>query len=289
MDRRALLRGTAALATTAGCLDWRAGAPYRFAAEPVESLADFVATRPVEYTDAQRTAVAEMLDGGGHVTYGHQPFGDGSFVMADGRFYRVDTDRSGSKTVTRRVLGATLVEDATDQAVSIGGYPDADREPIVIAYRMAVTKAREDDDRPTDHGYVYVFRTTDPEESALLPTPEHPVVEVAGETVRLWIEEREIEEHAFSATMDEVAATEDAFERHVREAYVVDLDEESLTADQREIVETAVEEGAYEGDDGPTEPMTGLLETLHDDRASRRFSLFEYEGQVYRWEFQGGE
>ena len=154
---------------------------------------------------------------------------------------------------------------------------------------MAVTRARDDEGRPPEHGYVYVFRTAAPETSALLPTPEHPYVEVADETVRLWTERRDVEEAVYEATAEEVAATEATFRRYARERFVVDLDAASLTADQREIVESAIETGAYEDEGRLSAAMDDLLDVLYDHPSSSRFPLFEYEGRGYRWAFHGGE
>lgn len=270
-------------AATAGCFAGGGDSGLRF--EPVESFASHAATQPTEFSAEQAALADAALESGAHVTYGHQPFVDGSYVEIDGRFYRADVRTTGTERLTRWVLGADLVSEPAEDAVGIDAYPAADREPVVFACRLAMARERRTPDRNGhDARYVVVFRTRSAADTTLLPEPEPSLVAYADETFRLWTEERELEEDEFRTELALVAEDRVAFRRAVESDFVIDVDALDLSSEQRDIVETAATEGEYTESGSSSAAFDGVVERLRD-AAPRGNSLIEFEGQYYTWTY----
>lgn len=286
MNRRAFVRGaggTALLAASAGCLFGAAGG-NRLELTPVDSLAGYAATQPAEFSAAQHRLVDEAHPEGDHITYGHRPFPGGAYLQVEGGFYRATLTESGTKQLTRTVLGATEIGDASD-AVAVDEYPEGDRKPAMLACRLSIVRARESDrDDAPPARYVYVFRTTPANESSLLPTPRHEVVEYQDQTFRLWVEERDLTETEYTTTLGHIAGSTATFERAIQDEYVIDLDEHALTDAQRDIVETAIEEGAYTEQGQISDALDDLITLLRDERP-REDAVLRYDDAYYTWDY----
>lgn len=249
--------------------------------ERVEDFAGYASTSAPDFTDEQARLVEAVRSGGEHVTYGHRPFVEGAYVAVDGTFYRAQVERTGSERMTRWVLGADVGEDA-EAPVAVDGLPETDVTPVVSACRRAIAREQDDDRDRTSGEYVYVFRTIAEDETALLPRPEPGAVEYASRTFRLWTEERDVHEDEYTTTLEVVASDPDEFERRVEDEFVVDLDEHELDPGQRDVIETAIEEGEY-SEDGEAPREFGELIDLLRDRAPGPRSLVKYDGEYYTW------
>lgn len=101
----------------------------------------------------------------------------GSYVEIDGGFYQIQVMNTGTKRITRTVLGTDEIPEDSD-AVPVDTYPEDDRKPVVAACRFAISGARERESERTDTSpdrSVWVFRTIAADETSLLPTPQFDV------------------------------------------------------------------------------------------------------------------
>lgn len=287
MRRRSLLQALGAAfltSATAGCFVG-AGGGNGLELEQVESFSRYTATQPPEFSDDQSELVESVLKDGQYVTYGYQPFSDGDYIEVDGTFYQVDVTKTGTRQMTRTVLGADQVSEQADDAVTFDTYREPDQEPVVFACRMAIARERRDNDRETDDNrYVVVFRTRSAEDSALLPEPDHPLVTYDDRIFRLWTEERELEEDEFRSEGTTVADTADEYRRAVEDEFVIDLDTHDLSAQQQEIVETAISEGEYTESGSISSEFNALINLLQDEEP-RPGSLIKYQGEYYTWRY----
>lgn len=287
MRRRAFVRtigGTSFLAVSAGCL-FRAPGGNSLELTKVESLVEFAATQPSEFTPEQQALVDTALSEGEYVTRGYQPFQDDAYLEVDGEFYRTTVTETGTKRMTRQVLGADVIDEAPN-TVSIEDYPAHDQDLVVRACRLAIARERNADrDGAFDDSdrFIYVFRTISEDETSLLPAPQYDRVKYVDRTFQLWVEERTLEETEYTTTLSHVASSAEEFERRVEDEYVIDLDAHTLTEDQQTIIETAIEDG-YSEQGQISDSFNELINFLHDQEP-RSDSLIKYDGEYYTWRY----
>lgn len=280
MKRRDYLHnigGTIAAVWTAGCLFGGGGVGLEM--ERVERPAEFVAIQSSEFTPTQTTLVQQTLDEGEYTTYGNRPFGDGDYLEFRGKYYQASVEQTGTKQIERQVLIAEVYNGTAD-AISLSDLPTGEGQPAVFALRMAVV--REDEDEREDLPEGYVFRTETAEGSIWLPEPEpeHTVIDFHDQTYQLRVVQRVLAEDEFKTTIERVASNTEEFEEIVDEKFVIDLDAQDLSDKQREIIETAIEEGYSESGSISSE-FDDLSDRLRN--ASPRRNLIKYEGEYYSW------
>lgn len=270
-------------ASTAGCFVFPGGG-NGLRLESVD-LTNHAAHQYGELSTEKVALVEAARANGEYVTYGHQPFTDGEYVEVDGTFYRVDVTKTGTKQLTRMVLGAHHVAEASDDAVSTDTYPEPDQRFVVIACRMALARERRDDDREEHEArYVVVFRMRSGDNSKILPEPEYPLVTYDDRTFRLWTEERELTEDEFRSEVTKIAEDADSFRQKVEDEYVIDLDDHDLSGEQEEIIETAIETGEYTESGSISSAFNVLINLLQEEEPRPR-SLVKYEGEYYTWSY----
>lgn len=269
--------GTIAAVWTAGCLFGGGGVGLEM--ERVERPANFVAIQSSEFTPTQTTLVQKTLDEGEYTTYGHRPFGDGDYLEFQGKYYQATVERTGTEQIERQVLIAEVYNGTAD-AISLSDLPTGEGQPAVLAVRLAVV--REDEDEREDLPEGYVFRTETAEGSIWLPEPEpeYAVIESHDQTYQLRVVQRVLDEDEFKTTMERVASNTEEFEEIVDEKFVIDLNAQDLSDKQREIIDTAIEDGYSESGSISTE-FEDLIDLLRD--APPRRDLIKYEGEYYSW------
>jgi hypothetical protein len=130
--------------------------------------------------------------------------------------------------------------------VAFDDLPAVDRTALFAAlgYPGSREMARYERARSIGRGGTLAYPTDDAESrSELVPDPSYDVLRIAGRDFRIRVEEprQVIVEHS-RIGVRHVAATPDAFATLVYERAGVVVDERDLSTDQRDIVETAIDE-----------------------------------------------
>lgn len=292
MHRREFVAGTVTgiVAAGAGCAT--ASGAHRLSVDPFDSA--HVAYAVDELAPDQRAALETIREEGAEVTLGRHPFGrpgEKGYVELDDGFYRVRTERTGEEPQRRDILFARPDDSAEAAAEAVPAaevYSEADHERIV----EAVEPATHD-----EHNYAarYIFRSVGKDESDLLYEPEYEFVEVeVDETFdrtrvfRLQVIAGTVVEPVYTTTIEPVADAEIELARHLDDENLVHrIDDAQLTADQREVIETAVDDGTYTesqslvGDDEPFDGLT--LAPRRDPETDRPYRILRYDDEYHTW------
>lgn len=277
MRRRRLLvlGGALAVTSSAGCLR---GSGSTLSLEPVDPVEHYTVS-PDELDTRERTAVEETFDGGNYTVRGSSPrppFHRIEYVELGGVYYRVETEETEPRTLTRHVLRAERANGTAEEldAVEPETYGD-DYEIVGRAYRRTFSSRIRD----------FIVVRSPPNRTKLLPEPEHPHVVFRKGVYRLTVEERELNETGYSVTTEPVARNESAFVRYLDSEEVAVIEDDELTEEQREVLNTAIEEGTYTAPHGGSEARLALVEMLQ--REGEFEGVIKYEGEYYNWNVAG--
>jgi len=252
--RRALL-SLGLTAATAGCFGFGSGCPRSATLElaPVSdaNVADAESDSPDSLSPPEHGAIdAARRDDPATMWTVADPFSSVEYVVADGTYYAVDT--SVESTVERPGYALELDTDAATadgaaRTVTFDDLPAVDRAALFAALGYPSTRelARFERANAISIGGTLAYPSDDAESrSDLVPSPSYDVLRIAGRDFRLTVgERRAVTVERLRVTLRSVATTPDAFAAHVYERFGVDLDERDLSPEQRDIVETAIDEG----------------------------------------------
>ncbi|MWV39269.1 hypothetical protein [Natrialba sp. INN-245] len=283
-SRRAFLASSAIGlgAVLAGCVE-PGGALRMTAVETDEQIAT-EATRAVDSSREPETAslLEEARDRGEADVEGERvPFRPDRPVKFDGVVYEVSWEVVGERTEAGYVVTATIgTDDVGEPEIAFEELPPIDRSALE-SLPERIDHFEGGDDRAFGMDVEYYHDEEELEESALVPEPEYEVIDVDGEPVGIRTREDERILSTYRYDLEEIA-TATAYGAELRERSVV-LD--SLTGDEREFVEEAVEDGlAVVGRDDEAFIGVGerLLETepIYEDESTGEW-LVEYEGTLY--------
>lgn len=252
MHRRALLSTGLAVAT-AGCFGFGSGcsrsATLDLSAVSDADVADAESDSPDSLSPPEREAFAAARRGESPTMWSvGDPFADTTFVAVDGAYYAVDApvvDRA-ERPGYRIELETGPEVETTGRTVGFDGLPAADRTALfaVLGYPSAAEMGRFERARSISIGGVLAYPDDEAaSRSELVPDPAYDVVRIADADFRLRLVSTE--PTAMEARRVEtrpVADDPDAFAALVYERGGVVLDERDLTTEQRDIVETAIDE-----------------------------------------------
>jgi hypothetical protein len=206
------------------------------------------------------------------------------FVSSEGVFYRL-THTAGnpvttSGTVYRIVRNESVDDEATaSQTVPFAELSDADQKTLLT--QLGSIK-RLKVGAEFDHEFVAAYPDESTREASLLvPEFDGEFVEVEGVPVRLvFVETREVPVTTYTVTAEQVAESPSAFMDVVLgEGDYPTLD--NLSAEQRDIIETAIEE-EYDECAPYSEAYEDLLNRLGgSDWRVQRAPYATYEGEWY--------
>ncbi|PSP54330.1 hypothetical protein BRC82_10465 [Halobacteriales archaeon QS_1_67_19] len=245
---------------------------------------------------AEKQIVAEAAKTGAttRTTYAGETLESGAFVAYDGRFYRTDTTRIRTASVTAYSMNIAWEKDQTPpsdaDAIPYSSLPESDRD--ALSYAVEGSGGDEREGLPSESLSINDAPVPYPDggqDSQLVARDAVWVhwndryfrVEVNGETTQ--------EKYTYEYALTEVAGTPSAFREHVASAYRVDLT--GLPDDQREIVRQALDEG-YEECAPASEPLSRLQKRLPEDkqlpRPERgdwyvRFDGSDYLFRIVQW------
>ena len=151
--------------------------------------------------------------------------------------------------------------------------PDVDRAALFAAlgYPGPREMARYERAHSISMGGTLAYPTDDTESrSELVPEPSADVLRIAGRGFRIEIgDPHPVTVEQVRIDVRSVAATADEFATLVYDRYGVDLDERDLSAEQRDIVETAIGEGydecaPYSDSFGDLQGKLGSIDSPYD-------------------------
>lgn len=225
----------------------------------------------------------------------------------DGNFYRLASSVTGTSTVRGYRFEAefrprpTGTRTAPDRTVAFADLPRVDRRALLygalneIGRRIVPADAGEGG-RGSGPATLLYPTGADREASVLVPEPEYDAITYEGYLLRL--SDGEVRTDATLRTVElraeEVAGSPAAFADHVVGTVLDDpvrLDEGSLTADQREIVEAAIDEefgdDACLDDDSSAPAFRALVTRLFETEEELKHAspegprLVVYDGRRY--------
>lgn len=253
MRRRALLSTGIAVAT-AGCFGFGSGcgrsATLDLSAVSDADVAAAASDSPDSLSPPERDALAAARRGESPTMWSvSDPFSSVEYVVADGTYSAVETPVES--TVERPGYALSLdtdgaTADGSSRAVAFESLPDVDRAALFAAlgYPGPREMARYERAHSISMGGTLAYPTDDAESrSELVPDPSFDVLRIAGRDFRMAVgERRQVTVEQFRIDVRAVASTPDAFASLVYERSGVDLDDD-LSAEQRDIVEAAIDEG----------------------------------------------
>jgi hypothetical protein len=258
MRRRALL-SLGLTAATAGCLgpafgfgsDCTRSASLDLSAVSDADVADAESDAPASLSPPERDALAAARHGDSPTMWTvSDPFSSTEHVVADGTYYAVDTSVESTVERPGYVLsldtdGATA--DGAARTVRFEDLPAVDRAALFAALGYPGTRemARYERARSIGMGGTLAYPSDDAESrSELVPEPSAEVIRIAGRDFRMEIgERRRVIVEQVRIGVREVATTPDEFAALAYERSGIDLDARDLPSAQRDIVETAIDEG----------------------------------------------
>jgi hypothetical protein len=298
-SRRRLLHalgaGGGALAGCSGRFGDSSSAPeYALDADRIDqSLVAFALYEPGDdpvFGRPARTALDAMLPTGSYTTYGYEPLPEDVYVRHDGSYYVTQVVVTGRKTLTRRAVELTRVDedetDGTADAVQVDSLPQADARVLKILHSYEWSGGQGSASDLVDDGR-YVLRRPAEADGRIATDLDGQLVamdEIA--TYRVDVVDVELTEPAYTARAVEVATSRDAF-ADIAAATRVDchLEPSDLSADARDLLEQVVARDVYRETEPLSEPFVALrdalgLESVEDGKTGQ---VLRYDGSLYRY------
>jgi len=220
-----------------------------------------------------RTVVSEGLSDG-TITYGRNPLANGSYVAVDGAYYVATVEANGTEAVERPVLEAEAVSESDG---TIGAWEDVDSSDE-FTLRCAI--------QAPDRVYEPPCVVLGGNHSAFWPELQFQYFEPGDMgPYRLDVSQQTVTLDRYEYTFERVAETRSAFlDYAVSERVAIDFSTVGLSAEQRDILETAATEGVYRESPSYSSALQDLerrIQSAGDDRTVYvRFNGSYYEASV---------
>lgn len=273
MRRRALLQSAAGLAAAgalAGCFMDRPQTELRLLPADPDLLTERFVAPSDEFQSNRRRLLADLLDEGTAVgtESGDPALADGQYVRDDGRYYAVattfldDVRTTGYDLFVRRPPEDRDTEERPAETVAFDDLPETDREAFLAA-----------DPAELDPGVgISLFRSPtafDPESSTVADVDGRVAVTYEGTTYVFVYGGRETrDDRRYRYDLERVGDSRAALVEHLASRYLFELDDAALSADERDVVESAVvddaESDGYTEDEPISEPYRAVLELIAD-------------------------
>ncbi|MEF8856131.1 MAG: hypothetical protein V5A16_01780 [Haloplanus sp.] len=251
MYRRALLSTGVAVAP-AGCFGFGSGCP-RSATLDLSPASDAdVAAAESDSPDSLSPPECDAIDAARRdesptMWTVPKPFSAVDYVAVDGTYYAVETAVESTAERPGYVLGLDTDGATAEGAVPFDDLPATDRAALFAAlgYPGSREMARYERARSIGMGGTLASPTDDAEaRSELVPDPSYDAIRIAGRAFRIEIgERRRVTVEQLRVGVRAVATTAREFATLVDERSGIDFDSRELSVEQRDIVETAIDEG----------------------------------------------
>ena len=299
MYRRHLLRAASALlpVSLAGCIYHESGAVQETptARLSMDAVDDADLPGKVLYTvhvgDETERIIEEAVDGGTTAESSQEPpLPEERHLLheAHSDVYELAHEVSDSQPATRYSVKVDILQRTPSESeiVQFSELPAVDRQKFE-AHGLA------NPDGPVGIGTTFLYTDAERNRSRLVPDPDVSAIEWANGTRAEWVVD-----DAYETTLKtyrytgEKVATAAEYGQRMRERFEFELAE--LSATQRDIVETAIEEYAYvvESDETPSEPFRSLVDHFRDEQQAHGLDesgegdmsgpyLVRYDGEMY--------
>jgi hypothetical protein len=242
----------------------------------------------------EHDAFTAALDGGQPTMWvpesSSAPFSSSTYFAGDGTYYAVETPVVS--TVDRTGYGVRLEAgpdvDTSGRAVALDSLGDADRLALfaLLGYPNDREMRKFEGARAISIGGTLAFPDDETEaRSELAPDPTYDVIRIGGHDFRYRIvEARDAVIEIRRVEVEAVATSSDDFAALVYDRYGLDLDDRALSAEQRDIVAAAVDEGYDECapySDAYADLQTTLGGTGQSAPRDRRIDYANYENEWY--------
>lgn len=230
-----------------------------------------------------RRVATDALDDGEATYRGfYEPNVGGEYVADDAAYYRLAVEAGEHVETTGYRYEVTFGDDvatptADDRVIDFADLPPADRDAFLGAFGRKVSAIRSASGARFSVVFAHVDGATR-ERSAFVPPVDTTYVRWQGKTLRVtFAEERPVTVVTYRVTAERVARSTAAFVDGVLDRRGVVLD--GLSAEQRDIVESAVD-GGYDACEPYSDAFADLLDRL--STGEHGFASFvRYEGRWY--------
>ncbi|MFB6122811.1 MAG: hypothetical protein ABEJ78_05070 [Haloferacaceae archaeon] len=230
----------------------------------LSDVADAAVETRSALTDRQR-ATLDRLRANGTVTLDgvrrsdRFPFPGEPFVRIDGTFYRVREDVLAEESLTVHRFHVETRSTQPSDAV-----PYADLSPVdKSVFDEALTEEYRERGTPFAGTFFYAFENRSAANDSRFVADGAVTVAYRDDAFDVAFQRTdEVTATDVRYSLDEVATSAAAFREHLRSSYVRDLASLASTPDQRDLLRTAVEEGAYREKRPLSEPFSALLSTV---------------------------
>lgn len=284
MRRRQLLASGALLCAVplAGCahppnvLDMSEASDQDIAAQASESA-------PPE-SDLGAVMADAVANGTTNVTGSRPPVSGDRAVEYQSHYYNVSVTELRSRQAVRYNIQVDYNPgDVTPQdgEIAYDSLPDVDRDALEGLIPPNENAGRGEG---YDIGVLTSYPDDAVEQSVLVPDQQYDVITYEGEGYRIRVERRAVSESDYRVEATLAAETAAAYADIVRNQYLFTLS--GLSADEREVVESAIEDGYFEE---ATEPFRSVIARFLSHRAMENGTgddgygrwLLEYEETEY--------
>lgn len=283
MRRRQYLATTAALlgSTLAGCA-------HPTAVLQMDDISDVAiaerASRSVDRHPEHRNLVADAVDEGSANASGRSPpLATDEPIEYEGRYYDLTATETGEHESTEYEIAidyGTGTETPAGTAIAYEELPEIDRERMDGL--LPPPEDHPENDGP-DFATSQPYSDSAAEASVLVPEQEYDVVVYEGERYAIETGDgRTVTRYEYRYEAEEIATSAAEYGASVREAYVFTLSE--LSDAEREVVQTAISDGYYEG--SVDDAFESVARRFHDHTAFRSDEwggewVTRYEGSIY--------
>lgn len=211
-------------------------------------------------------------------------------TVYDGSVYQISYRIVNERPATRYFWNLEPTDRGSDEeTVRYGDLPRLDREKFRL---IGLADGADGERTPLDVGDTFVYATEDRDESALVPTPDRPIIvwgpdrrarfSVTGST------SKNATLKTYQYTAKRLAPTVEAYGQQLRERYTFELS--GLSDAERDIVKQAITEHGYtvEAEKSPPDAFLSLADQFRQHEAVESYRdgvsgeyLVRYEGQLY--------
>ncbi|WP_139136130.1 hypothetical protein [Haladaptatus sp. W1] len=217
--------------------------------------------------------------------------------VCDGGVYQFSYEVRNERPATRYFWDLTPVQQADqDNIVQFDELPRLDREKFRL---VGLGDDAVDEETPLDVGMTFVYANADRNQSALVPTPDRPVIEwKTGSRARFSITDSNSKNatlKTYQYTAHQLAPTVEAYGQQLRTRYTFELS--GLSDAERNLVEKSIGRYGYNIERGgtPSDAFWSLIEIFQQHEAVVDGKegvtgdyLTTYDGQVYWVELVNG-
>lgn len=230
---------------------------------------------------------ADIVDGGATTRRVQQPLPADRHLGYEGNVYELSVEITEETPATRFSVLVDIVTDSVveSETIRFEELPEVDKKQFA-AHGLA-------DGDPIGIGTTFLYTDAEVEQSILVPDSEYSYIQWDDDTEAEWVVDDAFETtvNTYRYTASQVATMAE-YGRQIRERFAFELS--GLPAAQREIVQTAIEEGEYvvESEETPSGALAGLVDHFREQEQAHALDetgegdlsgpyLVRFDGEVY--------